>query len=191
VAFCPNCGAAFVQYVQAPQVKRRGPLGRVVLFLLIGFGVLFVIGILSNSNDSSSSAGSSSPGSSTASSNPPSTTPASTAPTEANLKDVGYLSGHYEISAEAACEVGADDYLKQTAKYDFAWDKIGMLESKFDSYATTVKSPGILTMLTDKVKLQNGFGAYERVILNCDYDTQAPDSSGNVSYSIVLPSGDE
>jgi len=31
----------------------------------------------------------------------------------------------------------------------------------------------VLTLLSKKVSLQNGFGAYTRVTLYCDYDTQA------------------
>jgi len=36
-----------------------------------------------------------------------------------------------------------------------------------------VPAPGVLVMVTNKVMLQNGFGAYERVELQCAYDIQA------------------
>ena len=36
-----------------------------------------------------------------------------------------------------------------------------------------MKSPGVLTNISHKAKLQNGFGVYKHVTLTCDYDTQA------------------
>jgi len=192
-AFCPNCGTAFTQSVQPRKSKPRKRLRQFVLYVFVGFGILMLIGILANSDDSSSNTVESS--NSSASGSQPSTKSAQTsaAPTEADLKSADYLDSNYGISAEAACEVGADDYLRQSVKYDFAWDKTGLFEEKFDSYLRAVKSPGILTLVTNKVKIQNGFGAFEHVTLLCDYDTQAKDSDGvgNVSYSIELPPDDQ
>jgi len=194
-AFCRNCGTGITQPVQTHQ-KRRGLLRRVVLFLLVGFGILLFIGFLANDDNSNtgSSTGGSSGSAAAASGSQASGVQASdaqvsTAPTQADLNSADYLEKHYEIPAESACEVGADDYLRQVAKYDYAWDKTGFLEEKFDSYITTVKSPGTLTLITKKAKLQNGFGAFEHVTLTCDFDTQAKDPNGtsDVSYSIVLP----
>ena len=61
--------------------------------------------------------------------------------------------------------------LRQAAKYDFKWDHIGFLGTKFDRYMKAVTSPGVLTLVTNKVSLQNGFGAYQHVELFCDYNT--------------------
>jgi hypothetical protein len=89
------------------------------------------------------------------------------------LMDGATLDTKYEIDADAHCDSQADDYLRSVAKYDFKWDNVGFLDPKFDKYLKHVSAPGVLTLVTDKVMLQNGFGAYERTTLTCDYDTQA------------------
>jgi hypothetical protein len=185
-AFCSNCGAAFAQPpAPKPRTKSRGK----VLLLLIGVAILIIgAGFLGSSDNSGSTNNAGGTSSATPSDETPATTKADAAPTEAELSDAEYLDQHYDIQGTSACEVGADDYLRQAAKYDFAWDKTGFLESKFDSYSRIVSKPGILTLITKKVKLQNGFGAFQHVTLMCDYDTQTPFQAGNVSYSIVSPS---
>ncbi len=108
----------------------------------------------------------------------------SSRPTPDQLKDVKYLDEHYAAIADEACADGADDYLRSAAKYDFAWDHIGTFETKFDQNWMVLKQPGVLTVVSDKAKLQNGFGAFMHVELFCDYDTQAQEVRG---YSITLP----
>jgi hypothetical protein len=90
-----------------------------------------------------------------------------------DLNDAAALDDKYAISANVACSDSADDYLRSAVKYDFKWDKIGFFEIKFDRYLTRVSSPGVLTVISNKVAVQNGFGAYEHIYLYCDYDTQA------------------
>lgn len=87
--------------------------------------------------------------------------------------DAKWLDGKYGLSGPIKCSSGADDYLREVAKFSFKWDETGWLETKFDSYSTLVKSPGVITYITKKVSLQNGFGAFQRITLACDYDTQA------------------
>lgn len=87
--------------------------------------------------------------------------------------DAKWLDTKYGLAGPLKCSSGADDYLRDIAKFSFKWDDTGWLEAKFDSYSTTVKSPGVLTYITKKVSLQNGFGAFQRITLACDYDTQA------------------
>jgi hypothetical protein len=88
------------------------------------------------------------------------------------LNDSKYLDNRYGISAAGWCENGADDYLRSVAKWDFAWDE-GDKDDRFTQFRTYVKSPGVLTNISHKAKLQNGFGVYKHVTLTCDYDTQA------------------
>jgi hypothetical protein len=71
--------------------------------------------------------------------------------------------------------------LRGASKFAFKWDEIGFFDQKFDKILTHVSSPGILTLASNKVSLQNGFGAYERIELLCKYDTQAKKVLG---YSI-------
>ncbi len=90
-----------------------------------------------------------------------------------DLNDAKALDEKYGIDATVHCASGADDYLRSVSKYDFKWDEIGFLDAKFDKYLLHVVSPGVLTSVSDKATLQNGFGAYQRVEILCDYDTQA------------------
>jgi hypothetical protein len=89
------------------------------------------------------------------------------------MKDAKSLDEAYGIQAGASCSVGADDYLRSIAKYDFKWDDGGFFDVKFDKVLSEVSEPGVLTLATNKVSLQNGFGAFQRTTLLCKYDTQA------------------
>lgn len=109
-----------------------------------------------------------SPSSSTPST--PATPPIPDSP--ATLKNAKALDNKYGIAASVECASGADDYLRSIAKYDFKWDDTGFLEEKFDKYLKKVVKPGVLTILSDKAKLQNGFGAFHHIELFCDFDTQ-------------------
>lgn len=101
----------------------------------------------------------------------------STAPpvpdTVVDLNDASALDEKYGTSATVYCASDADGYLRTIAKYDFKWDDVGFLETKFDKYLKRVSAPGVLTVVSSKAKLQNGFGAYQHIELLCDYDTQA------------------
>jgi len=94
-------------------------------------------------------------------------------PQPVDLSNSAALDQKYGIEAMSHCEVEADDYLKSVAKYEFKWEETGWLEQKFDKYLQDVPAPGVLVMVTNKVMLQNGFGAFQRVELQCAYDTQA------------------
>ena len=93
-------------------------------------------------------------------------------PTVPDLNDAKALDEKYGIAAVVHCSSEADDYLRSITKYDFKWDETGFLEHKFDKYLLHVVSPGVLTSTSTKAKLQNGFGAYQRIEILCDYDTQ-------------------
>lgn len=93
-------------------------------------------------------------------------------PTQANLEDAQYLSDKYGLAAAQHCSDSADNYLRTIAKYDFGWDETGTLDLKFDHTLAHVDNPGVLTVFSQKAKLQNGFGAYKHIVLYCDYDTQ-------------------
>jgi hypothetical protein len=98
-----------------------------------------------------------------------------------DLNDAKALDEKYGTDALVYCASDADDYLRGASKFAFKWDEIGFFDQKFDKILTHVSSPGILTLASNKVSLQNGFGAYERIELLCKYDTQAKKVLG---YSI-------
>ncbi len=91
---------------------------------------------------------------------------------EANGMDSAWLDKKYGTKGALTCGSGVDDYLRKTAKYTFKWDEIGFFGVKFGSYLTKVNSPGVITYVSDKASLQNGFGAFVRIKIFCDYDTQ-------------------
>lgn len=154
---CPKCGRPNAQ------PKKTSPMAAgcgVIVLAVIAVGVFGAIFSDDNSNSNASGRNSSS---------------ASPTPAEkpVNLNDAQSLDEKYGIEATSACSVYADDYLRKIAKYDFKWDDIGFLDQKFDKYLKKVSRPGVITMVSDKAKLQNGFGAYQHIELFCDYDTQS------------------
>jgi hypothetical protein len=46
-----------------------------------------------------------------------------------------------------------------------------------------ITHPGVITLVTDKAKLQNGFGAFQHIVLQCDYDTQSKKVLGYRSFA--------
>jgi hypothetical protein len=100
------------------------------------------------------------------------------------LNDAKALDEKYGIEATVFCGSHADDYLRSVSQYAFKWDDIAFLDAKFDNYLKVVASPGVLTSVSDKVSLQNGFGAYTRIELFCEYDTQ---THKTIAYSIGSP----
>lgn len=109
----------------------------------------------------------------------PSTKPIS-ADSPATLMNAKALYGKYGLLAEAGCAAGADEYLRSIAPHRFNWSATGMLESKFDKYSPAVTTPGILTLISDKANVSNGFSVFHPIELVCNYDTQNREV---VSYS--------
>jgi hypothetical protein len=101
----------------------------------------------------------------------PKTAPVPSAPI--SLTDATVLDQRYDIEANSACEEGADDYLRSLSRYEFKWDDVGFLGHKFDKYLTVVQWPGVLTMKSERALQQNEFGAFQRVTIWCNYDTQS------------------
>lgn len=87
-------------------------------------------------------------------------------------KDSAWLENKYGTKGALSCASYADDYLRKVAKYSFRWDDIGFFGFKFNSYLKTVSEPGVITYVSNRASLQNGFGAFVRIELLCDYDTQ-------------------
>lgn len=93
------------------------------------------------------------------------------------LRDAAHLDEKYGIAGALKCADNADDYLRKNTNYEFKWDD-GLLDSKFESYMKTVKATGVLTLNSSRVSIQNKFGAYQRIILSCDFDTQRQEIVG-------------
>ncbi len=70
------------------------------------------------------------------------------------------------------------DYVEKMAKYNAKWTD-GMLEPKFSHARWKDKQNKIITAIGDKVQFQNGFGAYQNYIYECDLDIE-----GEVVYDV-------
>lgn len=62
-----------------------------------------------------------------------------------------------------------DDFVVRLAKYSHEWTD-GILEPKFSHFRWKDKSSGIITYIGDKVKFQNGYGAWSNMVYECDFD---------------------
>lgn len=96
----------------------------------------------------------------------------------AMLNNVEALDKQYGIAAAIQCASDADDYLRTASRYAFKWDDIAFFDTKFDRYRKSLVAPGVLTSVSQKVALQNGMGAYERISLFCNYDVQTKKTLG-------------
>ena len=90
------------------------------------------------------------------------------------INDANALDKEYGTKAQVTCSDGADDYLRSIAKHDFAWDDDakGFFGVKFPEIRKHIDTPGVVTYVTEKAKLQDGFGAWNHITLLCHYNTQ-------------------
>jgi hypothetical protein len=70
------------------------------------------------------------------------------------------------VSAAVRCR----EPIERLAKNDFEWTD-GILEPKFSHYNWKNKATGELTYFGDKIKYQNGFGAWVHHTYQCDLDS--------------------
>ena len=70
----------------------------------------------------------------------------------------------------AAASVYCPDQIERLAKWDHEWTD-GMLEMKFSHYRWKDKEAGIVDFIGDKLKMQNGFGAWQNVVYVCTFST--------------------
>jgi len=96
----------------------------------------------------------------------PQKTPEQIAAEEASCKkDLQCWAEKFTASASVYCK----DNVQRLAKYDYEWTD-GMLEMKFSHYRWKNINKGIVTYIGDKIKLQNGFGAWQNYVYECDYN---------------------
>ena len=86
---------------------------------------------------------------------------------QANLENAQWLVDEYGASMKGSSECRKK--VEKLAKFDFEWTD-GFLGSKFPSYLTKTQSPGVVVLAGDRVKFQNGFGAWQNVEYYCAYD---------------------
>ena len=79
-------------------------------------------------------------------------------------QDLQCWGNKHSIRATFVCK----PYIEKLAKYDFEWTD-GWLDSKFSHFRWKNRKEGAITFLGDKIKLQNGFGAWQSYVYECDY----------------------
>jgi len=59
--------------------------------------------------------------------------------------------------------------IERAAQYGHDWTN-GWLEDKFTRYLWQDEEEGVITLIGDRIKLQNAFGAFSNFIYDCDFD---------------------
>lgn len=59
--------------------------------------------------------------------------------------------------------------VERLAKYSARWTD-GMLEPKFSRFRWLNESQGTITYIGDKIEFQNGFGAFQKHVYECDFN---------------------
>jgi hypothetical protein len=99
------------------------------------------------------------------------------------------LEDRFDVDAQSTCSVGADDYLKSIAQYDFKWDNdaTGFFGAKFDKVGLTSPGSDMLTLISTRAKLSNVFGAFAPIKFYCLYNAR---TGSLVRYSQTNPADD-
>ncbi|HAU77755.1 MAG TPA: hypothetical protein DCW88_20195 [Agrobacterium sp.] len=69
----------------------------------------------------------------------------------------------------AAATARCPDEIEKLAKWDFEWTD-SWSETKLSHYRWKSQKQGLVTYIGDKLKMQNGFGAWKHVRYTCDFD---------------------
>lgn len=86
---------------------------------------------------------------------------------EACRQDLRCWGDKFNLAASFECE----DEVERMANYSSRWTD-GFLEPKFSHFRWRDKVTGIVTYVGDKIEFQNGFGAWQNFVYECDFDTQ-------------------
>lgn len=110
--------------------------------------------------------------------------------------DAKAMDERFGSKAGIACAVKVDDYLRSIAQYDFAWDDDAKgYSDKFTKYALQSTGVGMMTQVSDKAKLSNGFGAFEHVTIYCLYNAATDEvvrfSTSNPYLDTLIPAEDD
>lgn len=80
-------------------------------------------------------------------------------------RDLQCWGDKHNIEAAVYCE----NLLERLAKYSHEWTD-GFLEPKFSRFRWKNINKGFVVYIGDKIRFQNGFGAWQNYIYECDYD---------------------
>lgn len=80
-------------------------------------------------------------------------------------KDLQCMGDKYTIAAGVYCK----DPVAKLGKYTARWTD-GTFDMKFSRFRWLNKEQGTLTFIGDKIEFQNGFGAFQKHIYECDFN---------------------
>ena len=92
----------------------------------------------------------------------------------ANLNDAAALNDKYGIEAAAACDGSSDEYIQTAGQGGYKWNESGLsfFGARFDKYQGSVSQPGVITLTSDKLSVQQASSTDTRVTFSCQYSTQ-------------------
>lgn len=70
-----------------------------------------------------------------------------------------------------AASVRCPREIERLSRFSMEWTD-GWLEPKFSHLRWRDQATGVVTFIGDRARFQNGFGAWQNVIYECDFDTQ-------------------
>lgn len=93
---------------------------------------------------------------------------------ERHGNDPAALDEKFSNEAQAACSIGADDYLRRSAQYGYKWSDsaTGMLGTKFDKFSPRSTGQGMLTLISTQVSFGNEYGAFSPSQVYCLYNAE-------------------
>lgn len=151
---CPHCG------IKNPAIKFKEMVPAIILIAGIGWAVVSFRG-----DDAKSAAATESSESTT----PPTKTPEQIAvDLEACKSDLTCWGNKNLGEAGIQC----DEHIEKLSAYSFEWTN-GWLDQKFSKFRWLDQSNGDITYTGDKLRFQNGYGAWSNMIYECDFN---PDS---------------
>jgi len=89
------------------------------------------------------------------------------------LNAAAALHAKYGMLADEKCTAGADEFIRSITHHRFHWDTSDAMTPRFDRIAPQVTAPGVLTMLSSKASVSNGFGEFHPIEIECNFDTQS------------------
>ncbi|MGJ7529824.1 zinc ribbon domain-containing protein [Variovorax sp. GB1P17] len=137
---CPHCGAP-VAKARAP--KAANATGQAVAIVAAVVAVLATLAWLNFGNDKK--------------------TPVAAIQPECASQDLQCRGDKGAIAAGVYCK----DQIERLAKHSMRWTD-GTFDMKMTRFRWTDQIAGAITYMGDKAEFQNGFGAYTRVIYECD-----------------------
>jgi hypothetical protein len=159
---CPNCGK------KDPHLT---PGIRVFALLLMSLPVFAMCSVLGGKDDKGNSS------SSTPTASAQDTAANRAAEDAACKQDLACWGNKHSVGAAVKCK----RQIERLAKHAHEWTD-GMLETKMSHFRWKDQNAGVVTFLGDKLRFQNGFGAWTNVVYECDYD-------GNVVFDARVHEG--